>query len=116
MSHKKITYKEFLFALDLVKEYRNQTKKDTKLKSKYFSKGRTIDLTGKLSASMLRVLTMYYKFCYGLEINGSNLSNMHTNLLASIDYSELKNYRGIGVLGISKMQKIIENSLEQQID
>jgi hypothetical protein len=116
MPYKKITYTEFLSALDLVMEYHSQTKTQSKIQKKYSSKVRTIDLTGKLSFSMLKVLTMYYKLYYGVEINDSNLSRMHINLLACIDYNELKKYRGIGDLGILKMQKIIEFNLEQQLD
>lgn len=114
MPLKNITYNQFIDALGLVTQYRKQTKQQTNLQSINIPKGRTIDLTGKLPNSLYKVLLMYYKFNYGLEINLDDLSNMHANLLAAIDYEEIKKFRGIGSLGISKMQKIIEFNLEQQ--
>jgi hypothetical protein len=114
MPNQKFTEEEFLNALDLVLDYLSETKEKANLKKNYFSKRHTIDLSGKLSASMQRVLAMYYRLYYGLEINSTDLSQMKTDLLAKIDYEALKKYRGIGVLGISKLQEIIELSLLQQ--
>lgn len=109
----KVTEEEFLNALNLVLDYLSKTKEKAKLKKNYFSTRNTIDLSGKLSASMQRVLAMYYRVYYGLEINTTDLSHMETDLLAKIDYEALKKYRGIGALGILKLQEIIELNLVQ---
>jgi hypothetical protein len=88
MPTKNITYTEFKNALGLITQYRKQTKKHTKLQGEFIPKGRTIDLTGKLPNSLCKVLFMYFKINYELEINSADLSQMHANLLAAIDYEE----------------------------
>lgn len=113
MLPKKITINEYKEALSLVVNYKKQN--DSIIKSLDFllPKGRVINLSGKISDSMFKVLVAYYQFHYQLEIKKSDLSQMYVNLLAAIDYNSLQNFRGIGDLGILKLQKIIENNLEQ---
>lgn len=113
MPHKNISYSDFLNALDIVSHYKKQNSDDFIFKNSFLPKGRTVNLNGKLTNSMFKVLVRYYNFKYKILITGEDLKYMHANLLASIDYRVMLNYRGIGNFGISKMQKIIEYSLEQ---
>lgn len=113
MFEKKITFNEYKEALSLVVNYKKQNESINKLIDHLIPKGRLINLSGKISDSMFMVLATYYQFHYQLVINKSDLSQMHANLLAAIDYKLLKKFRGIGNLGILRLQKIIEYNLEQ---
>lgn len=113
MLEKKITFNEYKEALSLVFNYKKQNKSESKRLDQQIPKGRAIDLSGKISDSMLKVLVAYYKNIYQLEIKRADLSQMYVNLLAAIDYNLLQQYRGIGKLRILKLQKIIEYNLQQ---
>lgn len=109
-----ISYTEYLRALSLVNTYNKKKLSKVNPYDSLFPHGRTIDLSGKISNTMFKVLVFYYRFNYQIEINKTDLTMMYANLLAAIDYTKLQKYRGLGSLGISKLQKIIELNLEQQ--
>lgn len=114
MLQNKITFNEYKEALSLVFNYKKQNESVSIRFDQEIPTGRAIDLSGKISDSMLKVLVAYYQQNYQIEIKRSDLSKMCANLLAVIDYNLLQQYRGIGKLKILKLQKIIEYNLEQQ--
>lgn len=104
---------EFQKALRIVAAYQLQkrVKKDT-LKSKT---NRKINIEPDISNSLFKALKNYYSNEFLIVIEKSDLKNMDVNLLEKIDYDKFSQYRGIGLISLSKFKKImITNSIIKQ--
>lgn len=103
---KNISLKEFKNALEIVTTYHKQF--ETSNTGAPVPEGRRVNLEGKITNSMFKVLVLYYKNEYDIDLQLSDLRCMYVNLLAAIDYDKMANYRGLGAIGIEKFKELLQ--------